>query len=203
MKVRLPRKFYTGDDVVSNAQALLGKILCTCIDGILTSGIIVETEAYHGPEDKASHAYNGCRTARTEIMYSQGGTAYIYLCYGIHHLFNVVTATKDVPHAILIRAIEPLEGIDLMLQRRDLSSLHHRLTAGPGALSMALGIHTGLSGTDLLHKNSPIWIDDRGTTVTSRQIIASHRVGVNYAGEWAQMPWRFRIKGNSWVSRAQ
>ena len=201
--VQLPRSFYTHADVVAISKELLGKVLCTRIDGELTSGIIVETEAYHGPEDKASHAYGGRRTARTEIMYARGGTAYIYLCYGIHHLFNVVTATKDVPHAILIRAVEPLEGIDLMLERRSMTSLHPRLTAGPGALSVALGIHTGWSGTDLLHKNSPIWIEDRAITVTSKQIIASHRVGVSYAGEWAQMPWRFRIKGNSWVSRAQ
>lgn len=200
---RLPRLFYTSEDVVSVSKALLGKVLCTNLDGVLTTGIIVETEAYHGPEDKASHAFGGRRTTRTEIMYAQGGTAYIYLCYGIHHLFNVVTATKDVPHAILIRAIEPLEGVELMMQRRNMSVLHHRLTAGPGALSVALGLNVGLSGTDMLQKDSAIWIEDRRIAFSKNQITASPRVGVSYAGEWAQKSWRFRVKGNAWVSPAK
>ncbi len=202
-RMRLSRTFYSGDDVVSIAQSLLGKVLCTRIHDQLTSGIIVETEAYHGPEDKASHAYGGRRTARTDIMYAQGGTAYIYLCYGIHHLFNVVTASKDIPHAILIRAIEPVEGVDLMMQRRNMSSLSHRLTAGPGSLSIALGLHTSMSGMDLVKRDSIIWIEDRGIAVAKTQIIASPRVGVGYANEWAERPWRFRIKGNAWSSKAK
>lgn len=201
--MRLSREFYTENDVVSIAQSLLGKVLCTRIHRQLTNGIIVETEAYHGPEDKASHAYGGRRTARTEIMYAQGGTAYIYLCYGIHHLFNVVTATEDVPHAILIRAIEPLEGIDLMMTRRRMSSLSQSLTAGPGSLSVALGLDTTMSGMDLVRRNSPVWIEDRGRDILETQIIASPRVGVGYAKEWADRPWRFRIRDNAWTSRAK
>lgn len=201
--MRLSREFYTGNDVVSIAQSLLGKVLCTRINNQLTTGIIVETEAYHGPEDKASHAYGGRRTARTEMMYAQGGTAYIYLCYGIHHLFNVVTATENVPHAILIRAIEPLEGIDLMMTRRKMSSPSQSLTAGPGSLSVALGLDTSMSGMDLVSRNSPVWIEDRDTDILETQIIASPRVGVGYAKEWADQPWRFRIMGNAWTSRAK
>ena len=201
--MRLHRQFYTGDDVLAIAKALLGKVLCTEINDQLTSGIIVETEAYHGPEDKASHAYGGRRTPRTEIMYAQGGTAYIYLCYGIHHLFNVVTATRDVPHAVLIRAIEPMDGIDVMLERRKMSSMNHRLTAGPGSLSVALGLNTTLSGLDMLKRDSPVWIEDYGTEISKRCIIAGPRVGVAYAEEWAAKLWRFSVKGNPWVSKAR
>jgi DNA-3-methyladenine glycosylase len=199
--MRLPRQFYTGDNVVEIARALLGKVLCTKLDGILTSGIIVETEAYQGPEDRASHAYGGRRTARTEIMYHQGGTAYIYLCYGIHHLFNVVTNVKGIPHAVLIRAIEPLDGIEPMLVRRGMLTLQHRIASGPGSLSVALGLTTKLTGTDLVKRESPIWIEDSKSTVPKNQIIASPRIGVSYAKEWAKKPWRFRIKGNPWAGR--
>lgn len=202
-RMLLPKTFYTGPDVVSISKALLGKILCTRIDGKLTTGMIVETEAYHGPEDKASHAFGSRRTARTEVMYHEGGTAYIYLCYGIHHLFNVVTATRDVPHAILIRAIEPVEGIDIMLERRQMTSLQPRLTAGPGSLSVALGLHTGLNSEDLVKKNTRIWIEDNGYTIPRKEIIASPRIGVGYAMEWATKAWRFRIKDNPWTSPAK
>jgi DNA-3-methyladenine glycosylase len=138
---KLKRSFYTRDNVVAVARELLGKFLITRIDGVLTSGMITETEAYGGISDRASHAYNGRRTNRTEIMFAEGGTAYVYLCYGIHHLFNVVTHKKDTPHAILIRAIEPVEGIDIMVERRKKERLDFSLTSGPGALSQALGIH--------------------------------------------------------------
>jgi DNA-3-methyladenine glycosylase len=122
--VKLALEFYSRKDVELIARQLLGKVLCSNIEGDITCGMIVETEAYAGITDRASHAYGGRRTARTEIMYRPGGTAYVYLCYGIHHLFNVVTNVQDQPHAVLIRAIEPIEGIDVMLKRRKQTKLH-------------------------------------------------------------------------------
>lgn len=195
---KLQRNFYTQKDVVRISQCLLGKHLVTRFDNTLTGGIIVETEAYAGPEDRASHAFNNRRTARTEIMYRQGGTAYVYLCYGMHHLFNVVTNIIDVPHAILIRAIEPIIGIETMLKRRNKSKLDKTLTSGPGALSQALGINVSHTGIDLTGKL--IWIEDRDRYVSSDDISSSPRIGVSYAGKDALKPWRFFIKNNQWVS---
>jgi len=199
MKKKLPRAFYTRNDVVAISRELLGKFLFTRINGTVTGGMITETEAYHGPEDRASHAFGGRRTARTEIMYAQGGTAYVYLCYGIHHLFNVVTNRKDVPHAVLIRAIEPVEGVEVMLKRRNKKAAARVLTAGPGSMSRALGITTTLTGVDLL--SDTIWIEDRGVSVVSGKISSTKRIGVDYAGKDAERLWRFTIKGNLWVSR--
>ena len=205
--------FYQREDVLTISKELLGKVLCTNFNGSLTAGIIVETEAYAGVADRASHAYGGRRTNRTEVMYSPPGTAYVYLCYGIHHLFNVVTNVEGVPHAVLIRAIEPIEGIDIMLQRRKMSKLLQKLTAGPGILSQALGISTQHSGISLLGDN--IWIEDNHPLYLSKRsdgwynkpknfdIISSPRVGCQYAGKDAHNPWRFRIKGNKWVSPAK
>jgi DNA-3-methyladenine glycosylase len=197
----LPESFYTRKDVVKIARELLGKVLVTEFDGVLTSGMIVETEAYAGATDKASHAFGGRRTTRTEVMYMHGGAAYVYLCYGIHHLFNVVTNLQDIPHAILIRAIEPLEGIDTMLERRRKEKLAPSLTAGPGAMSMALGIHTGQTGSSL--QGPSIRIDDRGIKVRKTDIIAATRVGVAYAMDDALRPYRFFIKGNKYVSKGK
>lgn len=185
--------------MVSISKELLGKFLFTYFNNQLTGGMITETEAYRGQVDKASHAYNGRRTARTEIMYSEGGTAYIYLCYGIHYLFNVVTNEKEIPHAVLIRAIEPVEGIDRMLKRRNKKKADYSLTCGPGALSQALGILTKQTGEDLL--GNKIWIEDRGVTIKKSEIISSTRVGVDYAGSHAGWKYRFYIKRNNWVSR--
>ena len=198
--------FYQREDVLAISQDLLGKVLCTNFNGSLTAGIIVETEAYAGVADRASHAYGGRRTNRTEVMYSPPGTAYVYLCYGMHHLFNVVTNVEDVPHAVLIRGIEPIEGIDIILQRRKMSKLLPKLTAGPGILSQALGISTQHSGISLLGDN--IWIKDNHPSDHSERsdgydIISSPRVGCQYAGKDAYNPWRFRIKGNKWVSPAK
>ena len=192
--------FYQREDILTISSELLGKVLCTNFDGKLTTGIIVETEAYAGVTDRASHAYGDRRTRRTEIMYSSGGTSYVYLCYGIHHLFNVVTNIAGVPHAVLIRAIEPLEGINLMLQRRNMKKLLPRLTSGPGILSKALGISILNSGNSLFDKH--IWIENRGTKnpLKNFKIISSSRVGVQYAGKDALNPWRFRIAGNPWIS---
>lgn len=197
----LPEQFFRGKDVVKIAKDLLGKVLVTNIDGVRTSGIITETEAYAGVGDKASHAYGGRRTRRTEIMYCKGGLAYVYLCYGIHHLFNVVTNEQDIPHAVLIRAVEPLEGIDIMLQRRRKEKLTPALTAGPGALSMALGIHTTHSG--LVINKDVILIEDKGINIKASSIIASTRVGVAYAKEDAYLPYRFWIKDNPYVSKGK
>ena len=197
----LPKDFYKGNDVVRIAQQLLGKVLVTNFDGLRTSGIIVETEAYAGVGDKASHAYGGRRTTRTETMYSEGGVAYVYLCYGIHHLFNVVTNVHGIPHAVLIRAIEPLEGIDIMLERRRKEKLSPILTTGPGAMSEALGIKTSHTMADLT--GGDIHIEDIGIKVKKADIIAGTRVGVAYAQEDAYLPYRFWIRGNKYVSKGK
>lgn len=186
---KLPRSFYLGGDVVAIARDLLGKVLVTEIDGHTTAGIISETEAYAGPVDRASHAFDGRRTRRNEVMYAEGGTAYVYLCYGIHHLFNVVTNSADIPHAVLIRAIHPLEGIDLMRERR--GSGARLSTSGPGTLTQALGIRTAHNGTDLL--GDTIHIDDRSIVVPSNAVITGPRIGVDYAGTDALLPYRFHF----------
>jgi len=196
----LAENFYTRKNVIQIAKDLLGKVLVTDFEGERTSGMIVETEAYAGVGDKASHAYGGRRTARTETMYSRGGVAYVYLCYGIHHLFNVVTNAADIPHAVLIRAIEPIEGIDIMLARRGKTKLSPQITAGPGAMSQALGINTRHTGLSL---NTHIIIEDRGIKIQSRDIVAGTRVGVAYAQEDAYLPYRFWIKGNPYVSKGK
>jgi DNA-3-methyladenine glycosylase len=197
----LPPSFYTRTDVTLIARDLLGKVLVTRFNGVHTSGIIVETEAYEGVADKASHAWGGRRTNRTEQMYSEGGVAYVYLCYGIHHLFNVVTNIANVPHAVLIRGIEPLEGVDIMLARRRKLKSDHSLTAGPGALSEALGIKTAHTGFSL--QSTELFIEDRGIVYPPDNIVAGTRVGVAYAAEDALRPYRFSIKGNKYVSRGK
>lgn len=197
----LPGSFYTRKDVVRIAKDLLGKVLVTEFEGQHTAGMIVETEAYAGASDKASHAFGNRRTRRTEIMYREGGTAYVYLIYGIHHLFNVVTHLAEIPHAVLIRAIEPLEGIDIMLERRKMETLKPNITAGPGAMSAALGIHIRHTGY-MLH-GPEIFIEDRGIKVPARDIVAATRVGVAYAAEDALLPYRFYIKDNKYVSKGK
>lgn len=199
MPKKLPRSFYTRGDVVAISRELLGKFLLTRINGAITGGMIVETEAYNGIEDRASHAYNGRRTPRTEIMYSIGGTAYVYLCYGLHHLFNIVTNKRNIPHAVLIRAIEPADGIGVMLRRRGRKEPAYTLTSGPGSVSRALGITTRHTGLDLL--GTTIWLEDRGIDFTPADVISSKRIGVDYAGEHAHRLWRFAVKNNPWVSK--
>ena len=200
---KLNVEFYQQEDVLLISRALLGKVLCTNFHNKMTSGIIVETEAYGGITDKASHAYEGRQTKRTEIMYTKGGTAYVYLCYGIHHLFNVVTNVEGVPHAVLIRAVQPLDGIDIMLRRRNLKNISNRLTAGPGILSQAMGISVHISGQSLLDKQ--IWIENRenNNPLMNLKIISSPRVGVQYAGEDANNLWRFQVTNTPWVSPAR
>jgi len=201
MYMILASSFYEREDVVKIATELLGKVLVTNFDGHITSGMIVETEAYAGATDKASHAYRNRRTARTEVMFMQGGAAYVYLCYGIHHLFNVVTNKQDIPHAVLIRGLAPLEGIDYMLERRGKEKLTPALTAGPGALSQALGINTGHTGAAL--NTQDMYIEDRGIKVPKKDVIAATRVGVAYALDDALRPYRFYINGNPYVSKGK
>ena len=192
---KLPRSFYLRDDVVQIAKDLLGKVLITNLEGVITAGKIVETEAYCGRGDKACHA-NEKRTARTEVMYKRGGHAYVYLCYGIHHLFNVVTNTEGMADAVLIRALEPIEGTNVMRERRKHTKA--KLSSGPGTLSQAMGISVKMTGADLL--SDQIWI---GTDGKERdfEIYADPRIGVEYAEEDALKPWRFIIAGNKFVSK--
>ncbi|MFA6260720.1 MAG: DNA-3-methyladenine glycosylase [Bacteroidia bacterium] len=199
--MKLPPAFYLNPDVVDVAKQLLGKMLITRFDGKQTSGWIVETEAYAGIVDKASHAFGGRLTERTRTMYARGGVAYVYLCYGMHSLFNVVTHQEGIPHAVLIRAIEPAEGMDLMMKRRGKSEMDYSLTAGPGSLSKALGIQTLHTGQSL--QSNSLWIEDAARKIEETSIIASPRVGVAYAQEDALLPYRFRIQGNCWVSKAK
>ena len=190
--MKLPESFYVQQDVVQIAKDLLGKYLYTSIDGVLTSGIITETEAYAGITDKASHAYGDRRTPRTEVMYHQGGLAYIYLCYGMYSLFNVVTNVKGIPHAVLIRAMEPKDGIEAIKKRCNQSDLLRYPINGPGKLCKALGIHYSLSGTDL--QGHQIWIEDKQLDVNEKNILISSRIGIAYAKEDALLPYRFILK---------
>lgn len=195
---KLDPSFYQSEDVVMLAKLLIGKLLVTRFDGELTSGIIVETEAYRGVVDKASHAYGNRRTGRTEIMFASGGLAYVYLCYGIHHLFNVVSGSAGVPHAILIRAIEPFEGKDIMLLRSGKKKWDNSIGSGPGNVTKALGIHTSHTGTSLL--GGEIFIADNGISFQDTEIVSTPRIGVDYAGEDAALHYRFVVKGHPNVS---
>lgn len=194
---KLSLEYYKNRDVIYLSRDLLGKYLFTNIDNELTGGMIIETEAYRAPEDRASHAFGNRRTKRNEVMYQEGGTGYVYQCYGIHYLFNVVTNEAEVPHAILIRAIKPEVGLDVMLRRRNKSKIDKTLCGGPGTVSQALGIDKKHNGLKL--NGSTIWIEDRGNVIPAEDIVASPRVGVDYAGEDALLPWRFRIGQNEGV----
>jgi DNA-3-methyladenine glycosylase len=189
--MKLGRSFYLRDDVVQISRELIGKVLCSNINGAVAKALITETEAYAGVGDKASHAYGGRRTKRTEPMFADGGTAYVYLCYGIHHLFNVVTGAAGTPHAVLIRAGQPLEGLRLMQRRRGKRATEKTLLAGPGSLAQALGITTKATGESLL--NGRIWIEDHGIAVHQDLVIQGPRVGVDYAEEDALRPYRFAV----------
>jgi DNA-3-methyladenine glycosylase len=203
---RLPLEFYLRPDVVGIARDLIGKVLVSDFDGKRTAGIITETEAYRAPDDRACHAWNNRRTPRTEVMFHRGGRAYIYLCYGIHHLFNVVTGPENEAHAVLIRALEPLEGIEWMQARRRLQLRKPadlpRLTTGPGALAQALGLHKDFSGQDFFTPNPPFWIEDSGALLPPEAISAGPRIGVEYAGACATRPWRFWRSDSSFVKKA-
>lgn len=195
---KLSPDFYLSKNVVQTARELLGKILVTNIDGICTSARIVETEAYVALTDKASHSYNGRRTNRNEHMYAKGGISYVYICYGIHHLFNVVTNEKGIPDAVLIRAAEPLQGMAAMLKRSGKTIPDFTLTKGPGNMSRALGIskiHSGLKLT-----GNEVFVADDGFAFQENGIGASKRIGIDSAGADALLPYRFYARGNKYVS---
>jgi len=197
----LTRSFYIRRDPVVVARELLGKVVRVQFGKVgMCAGRIVETEAYGGPLDRASHAWKG-KTARNGAMFGRPGTAYIYLCYGIHRMFNVVTAPEGIAAAVLIRGVEPIEGLDKMAQRRRLPTRHVRLTAGPGALTQAMGIQMKWDRSDLVC--GPIRIEDDGMRFSDKEIQTGRRIGVGYAGPAAKFPWRFLIRGNPWVSRAR
>jgi len=198
MQNKLPREFYIRPDVTKIARELLGKILSTHVGGSLTSGIIVETEAYRS-DDKACHAFQKRKTRRNSVMFEEGGVAYVFMNYGIHFLFNVVTNIKEEPDAVLIRGLQPLQGIDIMMARRKKLS-DTRITSGPGALSKALGIDLEFNGEDL--GGDKIWIEENDRPEFLNFItIKTKRIGIDYAGEHAHLPWRFYIKDNKWVSK--
>ena len=194
---KLSLSFYLNDDVVAIAKSLIGKVLVSAWNSEETMGRIVETEAYAGVYDKASHASKG-RTPRTAVMFGEGGVAYVYLCYGLHQMFNIVTNVDGVPHAILIRALEPIAGSDIMLRRTGKKVLDATLTRGPGNVGKAMGFHTSHCGHSL--QSSEIYIGDDGFLVDENNIICTPRIGVAYAGEDALRPYRFYLKGNSFVS---
>jgi DNA-3-methyladenine glycosylase len=198
-KVKLPESFYLGTDVVHISKSLLGKYLFTCIDGVTTGGYIVETEAYNGAVDKAAHSYGNRLTPRTSTMFMQGGIAYVYLCYGIHEMFNIVTSTEGHAQAILIRAIQPTDGIEAMLYRRNMLELKPNITRGPGSVAKALGISRAINAISL--QSDTLWVEDRGLTFPDEAIAAAPRIGVDYAGEDALLPYRFYLKGNVYVSK--
>lgn len=197
--MKLDQAFYTRDNVVQIAQDLLGKHLYTNHGGIVTGGMIVETEAYAGIGDKACHAHMNRRTQRTDIMYHNGGVAYVYLVYGMYNLFNIVTNEEGRADAVLVRAIEPTIGIEEMLLRRNMAAPKPNLTAGPGVLSMALGINREHYGTPLT--GDTIWVEDPGIALPATGIAVGPRIGIDYAGDDALLPWRFWLKDNKWVSR--
>ena len=197
--MKLPLSFYHSYDVVSISKQLLGKYLFTYIDGAIAGGYIVETEAYNGSIDRASHAFGNRLTPRTKTMFEQGGIAYVYLCYGIHEMFNVVTSVEGQPHAVLIRAINPTEGLDIMQFRRNMTVVKPTITSGPGSVAKAFGISRQVNGISL--QSDTLWIEDRGLTFNDTEIAAVPRVGVDYAGEDALLPYRFYVKGNPHVSK--
>lgn len=193
----LPASFYEHKDVVLIARGLLGKTLVSLIDGKLTTGLIVETEAYSYRE-RGCHAYNNKMTERNKVMFEQGGVAYVYLCYGVHNLFNVVTNKAGKADAVLVRALQPVTGEETMLARMKTNSLK-RITSGPGKLTKALGIDRKLNGVSLV--NSDLWIEE-GKKILKSEITQATRIGIDYAGEDAKLPWRFYLKGNEWVSKS-
>ncbi len=194
---KLGLAFYKRHDVVTIARELLGKVLVTQFNEERTSGRIVETEAYAGTIDRASHAFRGM-TPRTEVMFGEGGRAYVYLCYGIHQMFNIVTNIDGIPHAILVRAVEPMEGIPIMLRRTGKKALDHTLTRGPGNVGKAFGFHTSQCGS--LLTGDEMFIADDKFRLTDDMIGISPRIGVQYAGDDAHLPYRFYLRGNKFVS---
>ncbi|SDD23310.1 DNA-3-methyladenine glycosylase [Mucilaginibacter pineti] len=197
--MKLTEDYYLGNDVVAISKSLLGKYLFTYIDGVITGGYIVETEAYNGIIDKASHSFGNRQTPRTKTMFMQGGIAYVYLCYGIHEMFNVVTSVEGQPHAILIRAVHPTDGIEVMQVRRNMQVVKPNITSGPGSVAKAFGISRNVNAISL--QSDTLWIEDRGLNFSDADITACPRIGVAYAAEDALLPYRFYVKGDIYVSK--
>ncbi len=195
----LPPSFYLGSDPVPLARALLGKVLCARVEGALSSVIVVETEAYRGEHDRACHAHGGRRTRRTEVMYRRGGVAYVFKCYGMHHLLNVVTDVEEQADAVLLRAGEPLDGVEHMRRRRGAARSDAELARGPGSLCKALGVTATHQGASF--QGPELWLEDRGVVIADAEVVAGPRVGVDYAGADAALPWRFSVRGSPYVSR--
>jgi DNA-3-methyladenine glycosylase len=189
---KIPLDYYLGNDVVSLAKSFIGKVIYTQIDNVITGGIITETEAYRGPDDRASHAYGNRKTKRTKVMFNPGGLAYVYLCYGIHHMFNIVTGEEGVPHAVLVRGIFPVYGIGNILERRNniIKNLGE-ICAGPGTLTQGLNINVSHTGISLL--DDTIWLEDHNIPIHHKQITTGPRIGIDYAGDDANLPWRFLL----------
>lgn len=185
--MKLTPAYFQQQDIVYLAKDLLGKIIHTNIDGQLCSGIISETEAYAGVGDKACHAHLGRFTKRTQVMYEPGGVAYVYLCYGIHHLFNIVCNQKGVADVVLIRGVIPTTGLETMLQRRKKAKVTSNLCSGPGNFTQAFGISKMQNETSICGDN--IWIENRGIQPT--KVKTTPRIGIDYAEEDALLPWRF------------
>lgn len=195
---KLPREFYLREDTLQIARELLGKTLVVPTAGERVSGMIVETEAYLGAIDKAAHSYGNRRTKRTETMFAVGGTVYIFFIYGMYFQFNVVVGAVDTPHAILIRAVEPIEGIEIMRARRGQQMKDANLTSGPGKLCIALGIDKTFNNEDLLGNRA--WLED-WKSFSDSEIASGRRIGIDYAEEFAEKPWRLWVKDNSFVSK--
>lgn len=196
---KLPESFYDREDVVRIARELLGKIVVTTINGIKTSGRIVETEAYVALVDKASHSFAGRRTAKNEHMYCAPATSYIYICYGMHQMLNIVTNKEGIPDAILIRAVEPVEGIPVMLKRTGKAKADYTITKGPGNVGKALGLSKSHSGKNVL-KGEIVLYSDAKSNIPDSMIGSSKRIGVESAGEDGLLPYRFYVRGNKYVS---
>lgn len=200
MPRKLSRKFYARTDTLAVARELLGKVLVVTDEkGRRVSAMIVEVEAYLGAEDRGAHSYGGRRTARNEVMYGTAGHVYVFFVYGMYYQFNVVTGPVDHPHAILVRGVEPVEGVELMRERRGPKARKDRdLTSGPGKLAIALGIDRSLNGADLL--GDQVWIENY-RTIPGENVATGPRIGIDYAGEDALKPWRLWIEGNEYVSK--
>lgn len=197
---RLGRAFYAREETLAVARELLGKrLVVPTSEGARVSGRIVEVEAYLGAEDKAAHSYGRRRTARTETMYAKGGTVYVFFVYGMHHQFNVVTGPEGTPTAVLVRAVEPEEGIDSMRERRRVPK-ERELTSGPGKLCKALGLDRSFDREDLT-TSTRVWLEDAGARPRPEDIAEGPRIGIAYAEEYALKPWRFWLKGNVFVSK--
>ncbi|WP_066439262.1 DNA-3-methyladenine glycosylase [Chryseobacterium sp. CCH4-E10] len=196
---KLKPEYYLNHDVIFLAKNLLGKILFTEKNGEITAGVITETEAYLGEDDKASHAYGGKRTLRTEAMYLPGGFCYVYLCYGIHHLLNIVISQKNDPKSILIRSVEPYLGLPVMERRRDMTVSSKAISSGPGSVCKALGIDMTFNKKSLTGER--IWIEESESSYNAEDIASTPRIGVDYAGEHAQLSLRFYLRNNRFVSK--